>query len=171
MKRRVLTLTLLVYTACLIQSTVLDYIEIIGIKPNLLLVIAISIALIRNDMESAFMGLALGLAMDILVGRTLGWYAMCLFLMCFPIGLVNPKLYKENPLIPIFFVFFSSITVETLYYMINFFLQGYKDIAFMITRIIIPESVYNAVMALIVYPVVMIVYRKLDKFDYIHTRL
>ena len=41
----------------------------------------------------------------------------------------------------------------------------------MFTRIIIPESIYNATMTLIVYPVVLIVYRKLDKFDHVHTRL
>jgi len=171
MRKRILILTLLIYSACLIQSTVLDYIELMGIKPNLLLVVAISIALARKDMESAFMGLACGLGMDILVGRTLGWYAMCLFLVCFSIGLVNPKLYKENPLIPIFFVFISSIAVETLYYMINFFLQGYQDIAFMISRIIIPESIYNAAIVFIVYPVVLIIYKKVDKYDYVHARL
>ncbi|MDD4296491.1 MAG: rod shape-determining protein MreD [Ruminiclostridium sp.] len=171
MKRRILVLSLLIYVTCLMQSTILDYIEIMGIRPNLLLVVAISIALARKDMESAFMGLACGLGMDILVGRTLGWYAMCLFLVCFSIGLINPKLYKENPLIPIFFVFFSSMTVETLYYFINFFLRGYQDFAFMVTRIIIPESIYNSATSLFLYPIILIVYRKLDKYDYVHTRL
>ncbi len=171
MKRRILVLSLLIYITCLTQSTILDYIEIMGIRPNLLLVVAISIALARKDMESAFMGLACGLGMDILVGRTLGWYAMCLFLVCFSIGLINPKLYKENPLIPIFFVFFSSITVESLYYFINFFLRGYQDFAFMVTRIIIPESIYNSAISLIIYPITLIVYRRLDKYDYVHTRL
>lgn len=171
MKRRVLVLTLLIYSTCLMQSTILDYIEIIGIRPNLLLVVAISVAIVREDMEPAFVGLACGLGMDILIGRTLGWYGMCLFLVCFSIGLINPKLYKENPLIPIFFVFFSSITVESLYYMINFFIRGYKDITFMITRIILPESFYNATIALIIHPIVLLVFKRLDKYNYVHTRL
>jgi len=171
MKKRILVLSLLIYTTCLMQTTILDYIEIMGIRPNLLLVVAISIALARNDMEPAFMGLACGFAMDILIGRTLGWYAMCLFLVCFSIGLINPKLYKENPLIPIFFVFLSSITVETLYYVINFFLRGYQDFAFMLTRIILPESIYNSAISLLIYPIILIVYRRLDKYDYVHARL
>jgi rod shape-determining protein MreD len=171
MKKRVLILTLLIYSTCLLQSTVLEYLEIIGIRPNLLLVVAISIALVRTNMEPAFMGLACGLGMDILIGRTLGWYAMCLFLICYSISLINPKLYKENPLIPIFFVFFSSIAVESLYYIINFFLRGYQDIAFVITRVIIPESIYNAAIALIIYPLVLLIYKKLDQYDYVHTRL
>jgi len=94
-----------------------------------------------------------------------------LFLVCFSIGLVNPKLYKENPLIPIFFVFSSSVIVELLYYFINFFLIGYHNIVFMLTTLILPESLYNAVIALFVYPLVLRVYKKLDKYDYVHTRL
>ena len=70
MRRRILILTLLIYSSCLIQSTVFEYIEIMGIRPNLLLVVAICTALARKDMESAFMGLACGLH-DMLIGRTL----------------------------------------------------------------------------------------------------
>lgn len=171
MRRRILILTLLIYSSCLIQSTVFEYIEIMGIRPNLLLVVAICTALARKDMESAFMGLACGLGMDMLIGRTLGWYAMCLFLVCFSIGLINPKLYKENPLIPIFFVFFSSVIVESFYYFISFFLRGYQDFTFVITRIILPESIYNAFIALLIYPLVLYIYKRLEKYEYIHTRL
>ncbi len=171
MRRRILVWTLLIYTACLFQSTILEYIEILRVRPNLLLVLAISIALARTDIESAFMGLACGLGMDILIGRTLGWYALCLFLVCFTIGMVNSKLYKENPLIPIFFVLFSSLAVELMYYFINFFLRGYQDFAFVITGIVLPESIYNSILALFVYPFVLHVYKKLDKHDFIHTRL
>jgi rod shape-determining protein MreD len=153
------------------QSTVAEYIEIMGIRPNLLIVIAAAAALCREDMESAFMGLFCGLAMDILIGRAMGWYAFCLFLICFGIGTVNSKLYKDNPLIPIFFVFSSSITVELTYYFINSFLKGYQDIVFVLTSLVLPESVYNAVLALPVYPLVVHIYKRLDKFDYIHTRL
>lgn len=171
MRRRILVLASLIYAACLMQSTVFEYIEIAGIRPNLLLVIAISAALLREDMESAFMGLACGLGMDVLLGRTIGWYGMCLFLICFVIGTVNSKLYKENPLIPVFFVFFSSISVEILYYLINSFLKGYQDIIFILSKIVFPESVYNSVLSLPVYTAVLHIYKRLDKYDYIHTRL
>lgn len=171
MRRRVLVLASLIYAACLLQSTVLENIEVMGIRPNLLLVVAISAALLREDMEAAFMGLACGLGMDILVGRTIGWYGMCLFLICFAIGTVNSKLYKENPLIPVFFVFFSSIAVEIMYYFINFFLKGYQDLIFVISTLVFPESVYNAVLSIPIYPVVLRIFKKLDKYDLIHTRL
>lgn len=171
MKKKILVLTLLVYITCLLQSTVAGYIEISGVKPNFLLVVAITIALRRSDKESAFIGLFCGLGMDILIGRAMGWYAICLFIICFLIGMVNSKLYKDNPLIAMFFVFFSSVAVEMMYYFIFSFLKGYQDILFVLTTLVLPESLYNTILALPVYPLIIRICKKLDKYDYIHTRL
>ncbi|MBP7176200.1 MAG: rod shape-determining protein MreD [Thermoclostridium sp.] len=171
MKKRVLALSALFYGFCLVQSTLAGYVEILGIRPNLLIVAAISIALCRKDMESAFMGLLFGFGLDILIGHALGWYAILLFLACFGIGMVNPKLYKENVVILVFFVFFSTAAVELMYYFVNYFLRGYQDMVFVLTTLILPESLYNAVLAVPVYPLIARIYKKLDRFDYVHTRL
>ena len=171
MKRRVLVLASLIYAVCLIQSTLTEYVEIMGIRPNLLIVAAVCVALCRHDMESAFMGLLFGLGMDVLIGRALGWYAICLFLVCFCIGMVNSKLYKENFFIPMFFVFFSTMAVQMMVYFINYFLKGYQDMIFVATRLVFPESLYNAVFTIPAYPLIVRIYKKLDRFDYIHARL
>ena len=143
MSKKILTLISLIYGTCLFQSTVLEFIEIYGVRPNLLLIVAISAALTRSDLEAAFMGLACGLGMDILIGRALGWYGITFFLACFLIAQINPKLYKENPLIPAFFVFTSTVAIEILYYSISFFLKGYDDFAFVIIKLILPESLWQ----------------------------
>jgi rod shape-determining protein MreD len=171
MRRRVLVLTSFIYAVCLVQSTLTEYVEIMGIRPNLLIVAAIAVALCRKDMESAFMGLLLGLGLDILIGKALGWYAILLFLVCFCIGMVNSKLYKENFLVPIFFVFFSTMAIEMMYYFINSFLKGYQDMIFVLTTLVFPESLYNAILAIPAYPFIVRIYKKLDKYDYIHARL
>lgn len=171
MSRKILTITSLIYVSCLLQSTVFEYIEIYGIRPNLLLIVAISVALLRSDLEAAFVGLACGLAMDILVGRALGWYGLSFFLVNFLVAQANPKLYKENPLIPAFFVFTSTIAIETLYYIITYFLKGYKDFVFVITKLILPESLYNAILSLPVYLFISFLYKRIDKYNHTHTRI
>lgn len=171
MSKKILVLTALIYATCLLQSTVLGYVEIHGIRPNLLLIVAISVALIRSDWEAATIGLVCGLGMDILVGRALGWYGISLFLVCFLIGQINSKLYRENPLIPVFFVFTSSIVIEMLCYLIIFFLKGYEDFVFVMTNLILPESLYNAVLSFPVFKLIERLYKKIDKFTYIHNRV
>lgn len=171
MSKKILIVTSLIYAACLLQSTVLEYIEIYGVRPNLMLIVAVSAALMRKDLEAAFTGLACGIGMDILVGRALGWYGLSFFLANFLIAQLNPKLYKDNPLIPVFFVFTSTLAVETLYYLITFFIKGYESFVFVFTKIILPESLYNAVFAYPVFRIVSSVYKKADKYTYTHTRL
>ena len=171
MKKRALALSALIYAFSLAQSSLTGYVEIMGIRPNLLIVAAICIALCRKDMESAFMGLLLGFGLDILIGHALGWYAILLFLACFGIGMVNPKLYKENFIIPVFFVFFSTAAVELMYCFIHYFLKGYQDMVFVLMALILPESLYNAVLAIPVYPLIVRIHKRLDKFDYIHARI
>lgn len=171
MSKKILILTSLFYTTCLLQSTVLEYIEVFAVRPNILIIVAVSAALIRTDMEAAFVGFACGLGMDILIGRALGWYGISFFIVCLLIGLINAKLYKENPLIPVFFIFTSSIVIETLYYLISFFIKGYDDFVFVITNLILPESLYNAILGFPIFKLVLYIYRKIDKFNYTHTRL
>lgn len=169
MSRKILVVTSLIYVVCLLQSTVLEYIEIQGIRPNLILIVAVCVALIRNDLEAAFTGLAFGLGMDILIGRALGWYGLIIFLINFLIAQINSKLYRENPLIPVFFVFASTLTAEMLYYLISFFLKGYESFSFVLVRIILPESLYNAVLSFPVFRFVSFAYKRLDKYSYTHS--
>lgn len=171
MSKKILTFTAVIYGASLLQSTVVDYIEIFGVKPNLLLIVTISAALMRTDLNAAFIGLGCGLAMDVLIGKALGWYGIIFFLVCFFIGMINTKLYKDNPLIPIFFIFTSSMVMETLYYSIYYFLRGYEDFIFIFTNLILPESVYNALLAFPIYKFVFYICKKVDKFSYTHNRI
>lgn len=142
----------------------MDYFVIFKAKPNLLVIVAISAALLRTDLNAAFIGLACGLTMDVLIGKALGWYGIILFLVCFFIGMINSKLYKDNPLIPVFFVFTSSIVVETLYYMVYYFLKGYDEFLFAFTNLIVPESIYNALLAFPIYKFVFYLCKKLISF-------
>lgn len=171
MSKKILIITSLIYAACLLQSTVLEHIEIYGIRPNLLLIVAISAAITRSDLEAAFMGLFCGLGMDILIGRSLGWYGLSFFLINFAIGQINSKLYRENPLIPAFFIFTSTLAVEIFYYLITYFLKGYEDLVFVVTKLVLPESLYNAVLSFPVFRFVTYLYKRIDRYNYTHTRL
>ena len=94
MKYRIMAAIVLVWTAAFFQSTLLEYIEIFSVRPNLLIVLTVVVALLRSPVESAVMGLFFGLAMDILMGKTMGWYALLFLLITVPISLVNEKLYR-----------------------------------------------------------------------------
>ena len=62
--------------AYVLQSTVLQYIEVWNIRPNLLIMLIIYFALIRGSVEGGIIGLAGGILMDILAGKVFGIHSL-----------------------------------------------------------------------------------------------
>lgn len=155
----------MVWTATFLQSTILGYIEIFSVRPNLMLVLMVIVALLRSPIESAAMGLCLGLSMDILMGKTLGWYALLFFLVSIPISLINEKIYREKFVVLFSFTFTASVLIETLFFLIMFLFRDYADLPYIFSRITIPEAMYNSILVLPLFRPVSGVYKILDKVD------
>lgn len=159
------------WIAAFFQSTLLEYIEIFNIRPNLLIVLMVTVSLLRSPVESATMALLLGLSMDVLMGKTLGWYALLFFMVSIPISLLNEKLYRDKLLVLLTFTFGSSLIIEFLFYIIVFMFRGYEHLPFIFWTIIIPETVYNSVLILPLFKPVAGVYNLLDRIDRRRNRL
>ncbi|MCX7774167.1 MAG: rod shape-determining protein MreD [Clostridia bacterium] len=171
MKYRIAAAVILVWTAAFFQSTFLQYIEIFSIRPNLLIVLMVIVALLRSPVESAVMALCFGLSMDILMGKTLGWYALLFFLVSIPISLVNEKLYREKLLVLLSFTFASSVMIETLFFVIMFLFRGLGYFPFIFSTIILPEAIYNSILILPLFRPISGVYNILDTVDRKRNRL
>ncbi|NLM75712.1 MAG: rod shape-determining protein MreD [Clostridiaceae bacterium] len=171
MKYRISAAVLLVMVAAFIQGSVFEYIEILSVRPNFFIVITVIIALLRGVYESAAMGLFFGLTMDIMMGKTLGWYALLLFLVSIPISMVNEKLYKEKFLVLFSFTFLSTLAVETLFYLIIFLFKDYSILHHIFARTILPEALYNSILILPLFKPISKVYTILDNVDRRRNRL
>ncbi len=171
MKYRIMAAIVLVWTAAFFQSTLLEYIEIVSVRPNLLIVLTVIVALLRSPVESAVMGLFFGLAMDILMGKTMGWYALLFLLITVPISLVNEKLYREKLLVLLTFTFVSTVVIETMFVLIMFLFRGYHYLPYIFSTIILPEAVYNSILILPLFRPISGVYNILDTLDRKRNRL
>jgi rod shape-determining protein MreD len=156
---------ILVWSAAFFQSTILEYFEIFSIRPNLLIVLMVIVALHRNPVESAAMGLFLGLSMDILMGKTLGWYALLFFLTTLPISIINEKLYREKFLVLVTFTFASTVAIETMFFLIIFMFRSYSYLPYLFSTIILPEAIYNSILILPLFKPISGVYTILDRVD------
>ncbi len=171
MKYRIMAAIVLVWTAVFLQSTLLEYIEIFSVRPNLLIVLTVIVALLRSPVESAVMGLFLGLAMDILMGKILGWNGLLFMLITIPISLVNEKLYREKVLVLLTFTFTSTVLIETLFFLIMYL---FKDLSYFpkaFVSIILIEAIYNSILILPLFKPISGVYTILDTLDRKRNRL
>lgn len=152
---KIISYAALIFIIALIQSTVLESISIFNIKPNLLLIFIISVALLGSNIEGAVTGFLCGLTQDLLSGRVIGFYALLGLYLGLGIALINKRLYKENVLVAIFTTFVSSIIYEfAVYFFVNVF-KGSLELIFPFRYIILPEAVYNSAVSIVIFLIVL----------------
>ncbi|MDP4180790.1 MAG: rod shape-determining protein MreD [Bacillota bacterium] len=155
MRSKIFVLISSVLLIILLQTTLLEYIKFNSIKPNLLLVFIVSVALLRGNIEGAVTGFFAGLMQDIVSGKVIGFYALLGMYLGIAIGSVNKRLYRDNFFVALVFSFVASIVYESVVYFFGVFLKGQTDFIYSFTNIILPEAVYNMAATVIIFFIVM----------------
>lgn len=132
--------------AIFFEVTLLNFFPILGVKPDLVLIIIVFNAFLRGSREGALVGLLGGIFEDLAVGSYFGMNALSLMVIGYGVGLTESKLLKESTIITIFLVWMSSFTVQVLNYILLSFAEVYVSPGIALFRIIIPTATYTAVL-------------------------
>lgn len=162
---RYITYIALILINFILQTTLFHHIEIVGIKPNTMLILIVSFAFMRGEIEGGFIGFSSGLLIDSFFGQFLGLNAFIGLVVGFLCGKIFNEFYKDSIFIPFFLTLFFSIVYGFLFYFFNAFLQGYPNILPFLKNIIIPEALYTSILSFIVYRILFFINKKLEKFD------
>jgi rod shape-determining protein MreD len=152
MKRKVIFYSFFILVFLLLQTTLLHYAAILGVIPNILVVFVIITGLLRGNTEGGIVGFFAGMGIDLLFGGVLGFYALLGLYLGIAAGSVSRRLFRENLLVAVFFTFVYSVLYESLIYVINNIMSGNMQFMFALTDVILPESVYNSIIAVLVFP-------------------
>ncbi|NLV36300.1 MAG: rod shape-determining protein MreD [Clostridiaceae bacterium] len=155
MKKKALFYFFFIVLFLLLQTTLLQYVAIYGVKPNILVVFIIVTALLRGESEGAPAGFFAGLSLDLMFGSAIGFYALLGLYLGIAVGATNKKIFRENILIVVFFTFIYSLAYESLVYIVNNIMSGDMNFLYALTRTVLPESAYNCVVAVLLFPLVM----------------
>ncbi|NLY43654.1 MAG: rod shape-determining protein MreD [Clostridiaceae bacterium] len=152
---RAFIVTIILLLAFVVQSTVLQYSQIFNVKPNLVIMLIIHFSLIRGSVEGAIVGFIGGLFMDILAGRIVGLYSLIGMYIGVAAGYFNKRFYKDNYFVALFFTFIFTFAFEFTFYLLFYFIWGETRILYVLQHIIVPEAIYNCVVAVPVYMVLI----------------
>ena len=119
MRVKITGYALMMVIFALLQSTVLDYLKVFNVKPNLLMVLIVIVAFLGNNVEGAIVGFFSGLIHDMISGRVIGFYALLGLYLGFCVGSLNKRLYKENIFAVVFFVLVSTLAYEYSVYFLH----------------------------------------------------
>lgn len=145
----VLFLTIII--CFLMQSTVLDLISVGSIKPNLLLILCISMGLMRGRKSGLWTGFFCGLLIDLFYGSAFGFYALIYMYVGFFSGYTFRIYYDDSIKVPMALTAIMDILYNLAVYGLQFLLRGRLGLGTYLVRIIIPETFYTVFLTIIVY--------------------
>lgn len=171
--KRIIVTGLLVFACFLLQSSVLRYFAFGGIIPNLLIILTASFGFMRGEKTGILTGFACGFLVDIFSayggatgnGDMLGFYALLYMLAGYLNGKCNRLFYPEDIKLPLVMIVSSDIALNLVCYLAMFLLRARLDISFYLLHIILPEAVYTIVLAFVIYPLFLLINKRLEKAE------
>lgn len=153
---------LIMFLCFLLQSTLFKHLSFGGIGPNLLLIATTSVGFMRGEKQGLLAGFVSGLFVDIFFGDVIGLYAMIYMYIGFLNGKFSRIFYPEDLKLPLALITLSDLSYGMICYIILFLLRGRFNFPYFFLHIILPETVYTIVMSIILYPIFLTLYKRLN---------
>jgi rod shape-determining protein MreD len=150
--RRVLALIAVIVTAILLQSTVFSQLRLLGVRPELLYLVTIVIALQEGPNEGAIVGFTCGLAQDMLLDQPMGITALTLTLLGYAVGMARQYIVSPSPLVPTIVVAISTALGVAFYEIVTFLLGQFEAGFSYAVKVALLTALYNAVLTPILAP-------------------
>lgn len=141
--RRTILFILLLFLVIL-QTTVLNRLSILGIKPDLLFILVVFLALHQGPIFGAGYGFLAGILLDIFSPVPLGTNALSKTVLGFLAGALAPFLYFETPLIQGLLLFLGMFLEGLIFFLLLSSLHLAPSFPYSLLYIILPASLYTS---------------------------
>lgn len=152
MIRRVLAITAIVVTALLLESTVFSDLKLLGVRPELMYLVTIVIAILEGPREGMVVGFAGGMAQDFLLNQPKGITALTLTLLGYAAGLTRQYIVSSSPLLPTILVAAGTAAGVAFYQAVAFLLGQLNEPITYAVRVTLLTAIYGAILTPILYP-------------------
>ena len=162
MKRGIIA-ALLILSCFILQCTVFRALDFGGIVPNLLIVLTSAFGFMRGEKTGTVIGFFCGLLADIFFGEVIGFYALILMYIGYLNGKFSRIFYPEDIKLPVTLIIASDFLYGFACYVLMFLMRGRIQFGYYFMNIILPEIVYTVVATIILYPLILLIDRWLEK--------
>lgn len=144
--KKTVTLVLLSILFCILDNSLMPFLQIKGYYPSLLFVFIICYSIISDTWSGLILGIFCGFLQDIYFCNSLGINMLVNMLMCLLANKVGKNIFKDKFIVPVLSNFFISILKGFLIFVILYILKQRIPIEF-----VLYTSVYNGIVALFMY--------------------
>lgn len=149
----------------LLQCCLFPHLSMGGIVPNLILIITSVYGFMHGEKAGMITGFILGLVYDVFFGGVIGLHALMLTYIGFLNGQFYGIFYPEDIKLPIVLTVTSDFSYCILNYLFTFLLRGRLNIGYYILHVILPEVLYTLILTLIIYPLIVLVYKAFERVE------
>lgn len=152
---RILLKGAIIVVALLIQLTLINSITILGLKPDLIMVVVVVFSLLRGAKEGTVSGFASGLLQDIFSTGLLGMNALAKTVIGFFCGIIKEKIFREHILfiIPVITFIASFIQSILMFLLLRAFGIEY-GLAWSLKQVALPEALYSSLLSPFIFLVI-----------------
>lgn len=136
------------------QVNLFSWFKIAGVMPNLFIVFILFIGLFYNKIAGITHAIALGILLDLFIGRKVGISAIMLGTIGLIGGIFDKNFSKDSRFTIVVMVILSTIIYEIGTFIINWFLFRFDIELISLVKILFIECIYNALLTIILYPLI-----------------
>ncbi len=145
----------------LLQCSFFPHFLLADVSPNLLIILTASAAIIDGSLEGCVVGFICGLLLDLTYGSTPGLYAFGHLIIGYAAGNVSRLIYKEDITLPLIVISGADLFYGLFVFAAGFLIRGRTSFLFYFRRIILPEVVYTAIIAIFLYRLILYIMLRL----------
>ncbi|MCL1786737.1 MAG: rod shape-determining protein MreD [Defluviitaleaceae bacterium] len=162
---RIAVMVAIVFINFVLQTTLLPQVAILGVTPDTALVLIVSYAILRGEIEGALFGLFTGLVQDLSSGLFIGLFALFGFVAGYVCGKPFKDFFKNNYFLPFAIVMVVSLAYQFALYVTTVMFTGQLEFGHYFRTIILPKTIYTASLSIPLYSLLHWVNTRLKRHE------
>ncbi len=150
-KRNVIFYLVWLSILVIFQPTLMQWIRILGVSPDMFLVFVVCAGLLRGRGDGAVIGFIFGLIFDLLVGEFIGLSAILHMYIGLCSGIIKERFVSDRLFVTVLVIVSGSLAYGVIYYIAYYI--GFNDLGFgtALLRTILPKTLYTALAGFILF--------------------
>lgn len=149
--------------AYFLQSNFFNWYNIAGIQPNLFIILILTIGLYLGEKYGFSLGIILGLLLDLFIGKRIGLNAIMLGIAGLIGGILDRSFSKESRITFMIMTIAVTVLCEVINFTLQIILLGAEPVFMQCMKIIMIEAIYNAILIIILYPLIQKIGNKTEE--------
>ena len=139
----------------LLQANFFAWFNLAGVKPNLFVILVLTIGLFAGKRIGTTFGIFFGISLDFFIGKSIGISGIMLGVIGFIGGYLDKSFSKDSRITMITMITIATLIYEIGLYTFNHFINSaHISIIFFIKTLLI-ELIFNSIITIIIYPLIL----------------